>query len=145
MKINLILTRILLHTVTVQACSWELNSCDYFSWIKKGTQGVCYWDYLSFVCTDVIVKKGVLSFEFSLIQFRKAVRHDAQCVFVCVQACVCVCFLINKNIYNLLQLETKHLRPHRLKHRCINIKYSAFYQLWEVVCIIVKIQILHSK
>ena len=64
--------------------SWNLNSCGYFSWVKK--YRMCFvTGIISLVYTDISWEgRKLLSFEFSLVPFCKAERHDTVCVYECV-------------------------------------------------------------
>ena len=132
-KRNWRLRRILLQTVTVKAWSWKFNSCDCYFMDQKSLQCVLLLEEFFSDLTWHHSSEGrrLLFKFFSIGQFCKAVRHDTHTVHV---------FLFTRTFTICFPSMIKHLCPQSTKQSCINVKYSALYQLWEAVCITVKIQ-----
>ena len=129
-----------LQTVTVKGWSWKWNSSDYFFHSSK-KYAVCFITGIIFLLSKLTswLRKEPASFEFSLVQFCKELDIYTQCV------CACVCVLFTRTCTVCFLFMTKHLWPQNTKQSCSNVKDPAFYQLWEAMCITVKIQILHSR
>ena len=70
--------------------------------------------------------------------------HARVRVHVLIRVCVCFILFLQEHLQLVFHF-WPNICVHTIKQSCINVKYFTFYQLWEAMCLTLKIQILHSK